>query len=155
METEDNQRSEEYISGIYNYCDRWCDRCPFTSRCQNYAASEKTFGDQASRDLDNAAFWDRLTGVLERSLKLVEQPAADLGVDLSRVELPQDDPRTTPLPETHDLSLAAAAYAESVSRWLESAGGPLDSKKDELNMQASLDLPVSTLTVCEGDTPPS
>lgn len=21
------------IPGIYNYCDRWCERCPFTSRC--------------------------------------------------------------------------------------------------------------------------
>ena len=20
----------KYIPGIYNYCDRWCERCPFT-----------------------------------------------------------------------------------------------------------------------------
>jgi hypothetical protein len=23
----------EYIDFIANYCDRWCERCPFTSRC--------------------------------------------------------------------------------------------------------------------------
>jgi predicted protein tyrosine phosphatase len=23
----------KFIPGIYNYCDRWCERCPFTSRC--------------------------------------------------------------------------------------------------------------------------
>jgi hypothetical protein len=23
----------KYIPGICNYCDRWCERCPFTSRC--------------------------------------------------------------------------------------------------------------------------
>jgi len=26
-----------FIPGIYNYCDRWCERCPFTSRCLTYA----------------------------------------------------------------------------------------------------------------------
>ncbi|MDY6990017.1 MAG: hypothetical protein SWQ30_18400 [Thermodesulfobacteriota bacterium] len=28
---EDNR----FISGIYNYCDRWCERCACTSRCMN------------------------------------------------------------------------------------------------------------------------
>ena len=28
------------ISGIYNYCDRWCERCPFTSRCLVYATEK-------------------------------------------------------------------------------------------------------------------
>ena len=26
-------RDPRSISGIYNYCDRWCERCPMTSRC--------------------------------------------------------------------------------------------------------------------------
>jgi hypothetical protein len=26
-----------FIVGIYNYCDAWCDRCPFTSRCRVFA----------------------------------------------------------------------------------------------------------------------
>lgn len=28
--------SESNISGVYNYCFRWCERCPFTDRCSNY-----------------------------------------------------------------------------------------------------------------------
>ncbi len=24
---------KKLISGIFNYCDRWCERCPFTERC--------------------------------------------------------------------------------------------------------------------------
>ncbi|MGA0560424.1 hypothetical protein ACO2Q8_27415 [Larkinella sp. VNQ87] len=27
----------EPIPNIYNYCDSWCERCPFTKRCQNFA----------------------------------------------------------------------------------------------------------------------
>jgi hypothetical protein len=26
-----------FIVGIFNYCDRWCERCPFTSHCRLFA----------------------------------------------------------------------------------------------------------------------
>jgi hypothetical protein len=26
-----------FIVGIFNYCDRWCERCPLTSRCRVFA----------------------------------------------------------------------------------------------------------------------
>ncbi|MCB0550950.1 MAG: hypothetical protein KDD19_25495 [Phaeodactylibacter sp.] len=29
------------IPGIYNYCDRWCERCSFTSRCLLYAQEQE------------------------------------------------------------------------------------------------------------------
>lgn len=28
---------ERFISSIYNYCDRWCEKCDFTSRCRVFA----------------------------------------------------------------------------------------------------------------------
>lgn len=28
---------EGFILGIYNYCDRWCETCRFTSRCRVFA----------------------------------------------------------------------------------------------------------------------
>ncbi|MDY6953748.1 MAG: hypothetical protein SWE60_19750 [Thermodesulfobacteriota bacterium] len=30
-------KHEQFISGIHNYCDRWCERCPLTSRCMNFS----------------------------------------------------------------------------------------------------------------------
>ncbi len=27
---------KKYISGVYNYCDRWCERCPLSDRCFSY-----------------------------------------------------------------------------------------------------------------------
>lgn len=26
-----------FIVGIFNYCDRWCERCPLTNRCRLFA----------------------------------------------------------------------------------------------------------------------
>ena len=37
----DLANNPDLISGIYNYCDRWCERCPLTSRCLVYAAEQE------------------------------------------------------------------------------------------------------------------
>ena len=29
----EKEHMDENISGIYNYCDRWCDKCSYTNRC--------------------------------------------------------------------------------------------------------------------------
>ncbi len=42
---------ENFIPGIYNYCDRWCERCPFTDRCMNYAMEKRRWGDNPPRDI--------------------------------------------------------------------------------------------------------
>ena len=42
----------DLISGIYNYCDRWCERCPLTSRCLVYATEqEEEVGSPESHDI--------------------------------------------------------------------------------------------------------
>jgi len=48
-------REKEFIPGIYNYCDRWCERCPQTSHCLNFAMSEEEFADPEARDSDGSA----------------------------------------------------------------------------------------------------
>jgi hypothetical protein len=32
----------ELIAGIYNYCDTWCERCMFTSRCRSFQLQTET-----------------------------------------------------------------------------------------------------------------
>ena len=49
----------DMIPGIYNYCDRWCERCAYTSRCLQYQIeSEEDQSGEALRDFDalNAQF---------------------------------------------------------------------------------------------------
>jgi hypothetical protein len=56
-----------FISGIHNYCDRWCERCPFSSRCMVYAVEQADEDDDPkSRDINNKKFWDRLQGSFSR-----------------------------------------------------------------------------------------
>ena len=63
---EDNELRElvvnpRFISGIYNYCDRWCERCALSHRCLSYAMERAEDGsDPGARDLSNQKFWDKL-----------------------------------------------------------------------------------------------
>ena len=59
------------ISGIYNYCDYWCDRCVFTRRCRNFAMGEEmerdARGEKAGDDATRQVFWNRLAEQLREA----------------------------------------------------------------------------------------
>ncbi len=35
---------EDFIPGVFNYCDRWCERCNFTDRCESFQFEKKLRG---------------------------------------------------------------------------------------------------------------
>lgn len=44
----------KFIPGIHNYCDRWCERCYFTSRCRVYEKLDES--DTEANDINNKQF---------------------------------------------------------------------------------------------------
>jgi hypothetical protein len=36
-----NEENKSYIAGIYNYCDRWCEKCKFISHCLLFTNESK------------------------------------------------------------------------------------------------------------------
>lgn len=46
----------KYIPGIYNYCDRWCERCQFTSRCLSHSIGEDQNKKLEEIDQENERF---------------------------------------------------------------------------------------------------
>ena len=74
---------EKYIAGIYNYCDRWCERCTFTSRCRNYEGTSKLSPEQL--DINNKAFWDNISSNFTNALTLLHKMAKEKGIDLDAI----------------------------------------------------------------------
>lgn len=66
-----------HIPGIYNYCDRWCERCSFTSRCAVYE-NEQTNSPEEN-DISNKAFWDKLTDSMANAFSLLQKAADEHG----------------------------------------------------------------------------
>lgn len=117
----------DLISGIYNYCDRWCERCPLTSRCLVYATEQMDHngaqnGSMQGHDLRNEAFWHKLSAILTETQDMISEWAREAGVDLSYV--PEEETRKRKhrrqLVDNHPLTRAGKKYANSASDWFRS-----------------------------------
>ena len=111
---------KRFISGIYNYCDRWCERCPQTLRCLNYAMGEEEGIDTESRDIRNEAFWDKLSETFQATLDLLKEMADSKGIDLDALDPDQsgDEERTIKdAAMNHKIARAARAYSTMVEDW--------------------------------------
>ena len=76
------------IANIYLYCDRWCERCAFGSRCEAYAADE-AYRDKENMPADdekNRLFWEEIEGKTGGVLSELEKKATALGKDLNEFE---------------------------------------------------------------------
>ena len=115
----------DFIPGIYNYCDRWCERCAYTSRCLQFQIeSEETQSSDALRDFDalNARFWQDMGEALVQAMRLLREMAVQQGID------PEDLHKETVLySETldtlqrtareHPCATAALVYSGMVNEW--------------------------------------
>jgi hypothetical protein len=135
-----------FIPGIYNYCDRWCERCPLTHRCMNFALSEEQFDDPQARDINNKAFWQKLHEVFQVTLEMVKENAKEQGINLDSLDLQQGVDEREMLrdaAENHECARAAKTYGRIVNDWFNAAQPLFDEKADDLSLQAQLELPNS------------
>ncbi len=132
-----------FIPGIYNYCDRWRERCPLTCRCMNFALGEEQFGDPEARDINNKAFWQKLSETFQVTLEMVKEAAKEQGIDLDSVDLQQagqEHEAARDAAEDHECCRAAEAYAQIARNWFKSAKDLFEQKADELNLQAQVEI---------------
>ncbi len=123
----------DYISGIYNYCDRWCERCPFTARCMNFALDPQKSPDDPSRDIRNAEFWKEMADMLRSTIELLHEMAEERGIDLDAAdttEIMAEREQQRENDRAHPCSVASRAYADQAAQWLDTAD-ELFQQKDE------------------------
>ncbi len=68
------------IPGIFNYCDGWCDRCLFTSKCLSYKMHPRRFEkneDEEDREKKNEEFWEQVEEAVEDVKDLLEEEYGD------------------------------------------------------------------------------
>lgn len=80
---------QKFIPGIYNYCDRWCERCTFTSRCRNYESTSKLSPGQL--DVNNKAFWDNISSNFSKAIELLRKAAKEHGIDLDKAMTKEEE----------------------------------------------------------------
>ena len=116
----------KFIAGIYNYCDRWCERCSFTSRCMNYELGEVQFDDLESHDIKNANFWEKLGDTFQIVFEMLKEDAEKMGCDLDNIyykDADNEEKLKRETAEDHECCRAAEAYAKMVDSWFDSRKG--------------------------------
>ncbi len=130
-------KASRFIPGIYNYCDRWCERCNFTSRCLNYEQLPESSkaGDPAAHDLSNAEFWEELKGTLQQTREMIEMFAAERGIDLEAIRdeaAAEEHRERRKSAREKKLTKMAERYINLAKQWL-------DRENDELEEAAQFD----------------
>ena len=113
-------RNPDLISGIYNYCDRWCERCPLSARCLLYATEQEDDDNSPeNRDIQNEAFWRKLSAIFQETREMVMEWAQEAGVELA--DLSDEDElklrRKQRQADSHPLARAGKKYANAASDW--------------------------------------
>ena len=135
-----------FIPGVYNYCDRWCERCPLTQRCLNYAMQQSdNDGGSAARDLNNQKFWNKLHQNLRDTLEMVREDAKARGVDLDDPKLraevaAQERAERRKAAKNLPLARAAMAYGNATDKWFDLAKPLLEAKIVELKTEVTLEI---------------
>ena len=112
------------IPGIYIYCDRWCERCAFTSRCLQFRIeTEEMERGNALQNFDalNLKFWQEMGKALVHAMRLIREIAAKEGIepeDLQKETLYSEPPESLQRDaREHPCANAALLYAGMVNEW--------------------------------------
>src|SRR5882672_706316 len=106
-------RNPKFIPGIFNYCDRWCERCIFTARCQTFAMEQEASRREGGPPRDMAAFWKRFEASLKRTKKLVLDMAKERGITFDPAkmeEIGREEDRRSRAAKKHPMARAALKY---------------------------------------------
>ncbi len=131
------------ISGVYNYCDRWCERCACTARCLSFKMDRATTS-RGESGANAQSFWDDIARSFALARRLVEREAKRHGIDLDSagalVEAEREERRRRRLAARQGSALhqAATAYWKLAKTRLENMRPELNATAVELQAQVRL-----------------
>lgn len=132
------------IEGIHNFCDRWCERCTFTSRCAVYEDESGLSPEEL--DMTNKAFWQRIAENFAKAQEFLQKAADEFGVDLSTSsprmeEKVQHREKSKVESRRHPLALLSLEYSKIGRDWLKTQPGMLDRLE---NLKTEIELGVES-----------
>jgi len=125
--------SPRHIPGIFNYCDRWCERCPFTLRCSVFAVGAEMERDQAPHDRTQENLWPRLETAGTLAGQLLARHADHPGVGLEKHPLFKTHDRPV---DSHRIGAAAKRYMEFAHKFVKAHQNSLPQRAPDPHVHA-------------------
>ena len=139
-----------FIPGIYNYCDRWCERCTLAHRCltramemaEKYEDGEDAMEDPnteaapETREAENALFWEELQSSLDGKSEALDQEA---GIASGIFDDPETEARMErrelrrqKLAGEHPVATISTNYMDAAAELLERLDDRIKQRQQEL-----------------------
>jgi hypothetical protein len=133
---------ERFIAGIFNYCNRRCDRCAFADRCRLHADEQReraahpdeSWAESVERSLERTIElmrrWCDRQGIDFDKVSATEAESADVAATMQLIEDARQDPLQKLAEEytTATLKLTAALRpASAFNRWPAEARAAVDT----------------------------
>ena len=100
-----------YIDGIYNYCDRWCEKCSFKAKCRNYSFSED------EEPGNGEELFEYLHNVFQATMLMLKDSMEETGIDPE--ELKNIEPVKDIESREHPLFQKCDQVAKNIHEWLQ------------------------------------
>jgi len=137
--------SDQFISGIYNYCDRWCERCTLRNKCLSFAMDPDLRTEDSPRtDPNNEEFWSGIQENFSMVFELLQDSAEKWGIDLNAdldPAIEKRERRREQMVENDPLLQEAMAYGKLVTRWMDERKELFAETASRLDREVELDLP--------------
>jgi hypothetical protein len=113
------KEGNNFIPGIYNWCDRWCEHCPLTHKCRNFYMQQQRKTEDFQNELP-----DELDDNLSESLFMFEQMADELGFSLDTTQEESESIHALEeaqeiLIDSHPLVEMAEFYFKKGKEWVD------------------------------------
>jgi len=135
-----------FIEGIYNYCDRWCERCPMSHRCLLFASTPPEENlPEGSVEEHKHAMLRQIEVSFTLTIDLLNKIAVEQGIDLADASKTDHSMR-----EHHQqrkdaekslLTRQAKQYLDGSMKWFKHCDAVLLEKDKELEQVARMQLP--------------
>ncbi len=135
----------DFIPGIYNYCNRWCERCIYTDKCRTFAMEKdmrREIEEEKRREKsieENKDFWDQVNKTIEDAAELIDEEYPLIKNDNSFLfgeweddedveEAMKDHKEKRKKAKAQPMSKVALKYEKAVHKWFEERKNILKQK---------------------------
>jgi len=117
----ENSAHPTTIQGIYNWCDRWCEKCKCTENCTVFKTSSH-LTTESPED-----FFKNLSMIFEVTMEMLKELSENVGIDLDTLKEADSDSdliakfeQEKEIIRKSDSVALAKKYTKKVKKWLDS-----------------------------------
>lgn len=136
---------DQFIPFIHNYCNRWCERCRFITRCR--VGIEEIKRIESDKELDFTDIAEVVNNNLKKTLDFLHKFAEEHGIDMEAISkevAKKDIKEPSSNPEQLQAKKWSKQYIHLVKMWFDQQQDTFKNKETELNQK--LDMGIEGVT---------